>query len=567
MPFHSDADEFPEEAFEEATKVRSLEELVAQTAGPAPSMARDDRRSGPVGRALPPPADPSKFEAATRPVALQDRESNPALPSPPEARPIPANAPPNVTLMGTGPVTAPTAPALGSNDPARQPGRLLDTSPSPRTEPRTGAASVSPPVGVPRSREPSLAPGAGSGGAVGQAPRTSGRIPAMPSDEPAPRPSGRIPVVAAEPLKTPKGSRGPLIAILALLLVAVGAAAVWFFVLRTDGDGDDATKSAAGRPGSAGSAAPGSAAVTKADGSGTTGSGSATKASGSAGSAGSVGSAGSAVTPPSGVALVDTMIAATADKATVVIIGTDQEGPAPLTAKLEKGKAYKARVQAPGFVALEVDVKGGGDKVTAKLVAKPRSLHVATSPAGASIFIDNAATSKVTPATIELTRAQAAKPKLHLTLRRPGYKQIDQIIDDTQFTEDVAELVYSYEGKLEQVEAGGGGGNVARPGGGGTARPPTGSGSATPASGSGTGSAGPASGSGAGAGDTPGDKPTDKPTDRPMDKPADKPTDKPTDKPADKPTDKPADKPADKPTDKPGGEPAPDWSNSQPPTP
>ena len=32
MPFHSDADEFPDEAFEEATKVRSVEDLVAQTA-------------------------------------------------------------------------------------------------------------------------------------------------------------------------------------------------------------------------------------------------------------------------------------------------------------------------------------------------------------------------------------------------------------------------------------------------------------------------------------------------------------------------------------------------------
>ncbi len=31
MPFHSDADDFPEEAFEEATKVRSLDELVAAT--------------------------------------------------------------------------------------------------------------------------------------------------------------------------------------------------------------------------------------------------------------------------------------------------------------------------------------------------------------------------------------------------------------------------------------------------------------------------------------------------------------------------------------------------------
>src|SRR6185295_10173421 len=32
MPFHSDADEFPDEAFEEATKVRALDELIAQTA-------------------------------------------------------------------------------------------------------------------------------------------------------------------------------------------------------------------------------------------------------------------------------------------------------------------------------------------------------------------------------------------------------------------------------------------------------------------------------------------------------------------------------------------------------
>src|SRR5687767_3530791 len=44
MPFHPDADEFPEEAFEEATKVRALDELIAQTAsentvaGPVPEI-------------------------------------------------------------------------------------------------------------------------------------------------------------------------------------------------------------------------------------------------------------------------------------------------------------------------------------------------------------------------------------------------------------------------------------------------------------------------------------------------------------------------------------------------
>ena len=33
MPFHSDADDFDEQAFEEATKVRALDELIAQSAG------------------------------------------------------------------------------------------------------------------------------------------------------------------------------------------------------------------------------------------------------------------------------------------------------------------------------------------------------------------------------------------------------------------------------------------------------------------------------------------------------------------------------------------------------
>src|SRR5690606_18228793 len=48
-PFHSDADDFDEKAFEEATKVRSLEELAAQTAGlagagvaPSDDPASDD---------------------------------------------------------------------------------------------------------------------------------------------------------------------------------------------------------------------------------------------------------------------------------------------------------------------------------------------------------------------------------------------------------------------------------------------------------------------------------------------------------------------------------------------
>ena len=50
MPFHSDADEFPEETFEEATKVRALDELVAATAGASDTAP-------PPAAAAPPPAE------------------------------------------------------------------------------------------------------------------------------------------------------------------------------------------------------------------------------------------------------------------------------------------------------------------------------------------------------------------------------------------------------------------------------------------------------------------------------------------------------------------------------
>src|SRR5437868_1770957 len=48
MPFHSDAEEFPDEAFEEATKVRALDDLIAQTA--ESDRAETTSRGRPNGR-------------------------------------------------------------------------------------------------------------------------------------------------------------------------------------------------------------------------------------------------------------------------------------------------------------------------------------------------------------------------------------------------------------------------------------------------------------------------------------------------------------------------------------
>src|SRR5205814_2242111 len=83
--------------------------------------------------------------------------------------------------------------------------------------------------------------------------------------------------------------------------------------------------------------------------------------------------------------------------ATVAIEGTDMTGPAPFTAKLEKDKDYKAKLSAPGFVAQEIDVKGGQKEITAKLVAKPKQISVTSTPAGADIVIDGVPTQKLTP--------------------------------------------------------------------------------------------------------------------------------------------------------------------------
>ena len=91
MPFHSDADEFGAEAFEEATKVRALDELVAQTAAaegavpaagtPAAATAASDELAARRTRDSGPPKNPPSSSATPRP-ACRARPS-PATPAAP----------------------------------------------------------------------------------------------------------------------------------------------------------------------------------------------------------------------------------------------------------------------------------------------------------------------------------------------------------------------------------------------------------------------------------------------------------------------------------------------------
>jgi len=163
--------------------------------------------------------------------------------------------------------------------------------------------------------------------------------------------------------------------------------------------------------------------------------------------------AGSAVSaaPAAAIAakpeLIETVIDASVSGATVEIGGTDQTGPAPFIAKLEKGKRYYARISARGYAALEIDVDGGDAKQTAKLVAKPRFVSVTSDPTGAQITIDGTPAGH-TPSEIELTSAQVARKSIHVVIRKTGFRVVDRTIDQSRFTEDDTKMLTKLYEKL-----------------------------------------------------------------------------------------------------------------------
>jgi uncharacterized protein (TIGR02266 family) len=392
VPFHSDADDFDESAFAEATKVRSLEELAAQTAdgsfsglkASAPAAeSSDDAKTTTKATAAPADelaqrrngrADSTLADPPAPTTPTEDRESAPVLPSPPvaerkDATPTPTKA----------------------DDTARK-----------KAEAEKAAAA--------RAKEEAAA-----------------RSVAKETERP---------IAPSRPSSAPI-----IIGILALVAAALGA--VWFFVLREDTKKTDPVVDNTGS-GSAAVVDNGSAGSAVVVDNGSAGS-AVVVDNGSAGSAGSA-AAGSAAVP---AAPVNTVIASNVAKgATIEVLGTDQKGPAPLTAKLEKDKAYKARITAPGFIPQEIDVKGGQDKVVAKLVAKTKVLNVTTEPAGADIYVDGVQTGKITPSEVELTASQAARPRNRITLKRPGYKAVDQYLDAKAWTDGETRMTGNINTKL-----------------------------------------------------------------------------------------------------------------------
>ncbi len=418
VPFHSDAEDFDEKAFEEATQIRSLDDLVAQTANaghdhdahgsstvliPADELAARRSQSGLVDAVAEPAAsdDATAADDAPEPAAqassMADRDSAPVLPNPPETK---------------------------------QP-RLLDTTPSPRTEPagehaRTQVGFEPAAKAAVRAGTPSQAP------ALKEPARTSAVRAAVAAE---PSGSSRLPSAPQ------KSSAMPAI-ILLLVLIAAAGAGVWFFYLRPKAE------QAARRT------LPTPPPPVPDRGSGVIAAGGSTGSDTQPGSGSPM--VGSANPDMPKAATVDTKITASADTATVVtveVVGTDQRGPAPLTATLEKDRAYQVRVSAPRFVTAELEVKGGQEPPSVKLEPKPRVITIGSEPSGALIFIDNAATGFTTPRDVELTKVAAAKKSVKITLRKAGYRPLERMLAADAFTESDAKLVAKLQEKMTVAPA------------------------------------------------------------------------------------------------------------------
>jgi uncharacterized protein (TIGR02266 family) len=461
MPFHSDADEFPDEAFEEATKVRALDELIAQT-------AESDNRSEPPTQVRPePPTQVRESPPQVRPEARPENTSRGRVNGRNDttvADPVPDRAEqirPTVLPLHAEPQEIPDLP----NPPelARAQSRQFDTPSAPRVE----SLPPSLPDTLAKTRlgiEPARARVAPSTPPPPMAPMFS-EIPPVPSGMRA------VAHEQTEPARMPElksRSIAPLV-ILIFLAVAAAGAAVWFLVLRSQVSESRDRGNATPAAGSAGSAAP--TAVAASGGSGaahTPAPAQSPPPTGAAATGAPPPPAGGSATPAgTGAAraeLVETEIASV-DGATVEIIGTDQKGPAPFNAKLEKGKPYKARITARGFAANEIDILGGAPKQTFKLVAKPRLIMVSSDPPGAQIFIDGTPTGKVTPVEIELTAAQVAKKSVRVELRKKGFRPLASTFDVAKFTDGDTQMTARFDEKLAVAPA------VTRPPAGG--RPPS----------------------------------------------------------------------------------------------
>ncbi|HTM20767.1 MAG TPA: TIGR02266 family protein, partial [Kofleriaceae bacterium] len=368
MPFHSDVDDFPDEAFEEATKVASLEALAAQS-------ARDDGDEGPT---------------LARPVAATAAQVRDELAERRAARTRPADEPAPAASAG---------PSAGEDEAARAAAARKADDDRRAEEARAAAARAK---AEQEAKQEAAAQQSlrrsGSGAAAESAARTSSsRLAAARAATP--------PVDAPG---APKKSRTTTYLLVALLLVVAGGAAAYWY--KTRGGGDEGNKVAQNQPPaptpSPGPTAPQAPADPQKP-------------------------VDPPPTPPAKpLELFSATVQAVPAEAAIELADGSQKGTGSVTFKdLDKAAPPKVRISAPGYVAQELPLDPAASKpLKVTLAEKAWVLHITSEPPGAKVAVRNRAVPGVTPLDVTLDAKQRRKDltvKLTLAGFQPSVTTVD----------------------------------------------------------------------------------------------------------------------------------------------
>lgn len=410
MPFHSDADDFPDEAFEESTKVASLDELVARSARPD---AGDVNEEDVVFRSPDKPQDQDAAEAAAA-LAMKDELAER------RARKGADRSPDDE--VGDDDQTAERAAASDETDQAA----------AEKTAAETAAKKADEPAAKKKADEPA----AKKAGEPAAKKKTDEVAAKKKADEPAAKKKAAAAtstddadrkVAAAAPSADEASSSGmtALLAV-AVILVLIGGGAYWYF---TQGQ-DTAVASGPDRPEvEQPGVAPGTVPPDEVERTGAT----------------------DPVVPEPAPTFTAEIVTEPAG-ATVELVGGDQQGAAPFTFTLPEGEEHQIRVDADGFVeqTITVDAAAAGQPIEVALEAMPRVLSVSSVPDGAQVTVDGRRAG-ATPTEVELTGKLAGKDSYKVSLRKRGYKNLDLTVSGTEgFGEVGDKFVQVVSGELEE---------------------------------------------------------------------------------------------------------------------
>jgi uncharacterized protein (TIGR02266 family) len=383
QPFHNDLDEFPDEAFEEATKVAALDALARR------SLVEDSGANPmPFGKSLEEDVTVERRGRVSRPPGL--RETGPIAANGSAAAsataPIFHDLPNRSPFVGAGPEQV-----LGAE---RKPVPVddLDDRPDPFSLPPPGsreeaeAAEAARPSHRLRIVPP--APSSDAGQPESESPAAQGSVTGA---TPVPRESSNMPWIAA--------------ALLVLLIGGIGG-----FLLLSDDDKASPQAGQKSAPGPVATPAPAPAAAASQD---------------------TAAAAGAAVTgtapAPQGM---DVTITSVPEGALAELIGGSQSGPTPMTFRgLAAGQHYQVKLSKAGFVLAEMTLKPeAGDPPAFELEAKPSVLRVTSEPSGAQVWINGRRQRSLTPVDVRLSRRTTDSKQVKLALRKTGYSTAEQQI-------------------------------------------------------------------------------------------------------------------------------------------